>query len=70
MVYSNTATEWTDVTVISKSGTSTVPMWNYGKEVWCNLEGQYVTLVADLSALSALNPNYIVSICNFGVMGT
>ena len=27
-------------------------MWNYGKEVWCNLEGQYAALVADLNHLS------------------
>ena len=23
-------------------------MWNYGKEVWCNLEGRYMHIVADL----------------------
>ena len=22
-------------------------MWNYGKELWCNLPGRYVALVAD-----------------------
>ena len=26
-------------------------MWNYGSEIWCNLEGQYVSLVADLTVL-------------------
>ena len=27
-------------------------MWNYGFEAWCNLEGRYVTIVADISNLS------------------
>ena len=26
--------------------------WNYGKEVWCNLEGQYTHIVADLTHLA------------------
>ena len=26
--------------------------WNYGLEVWCNLEGQYVTIVSDMSQYS------------------
>ena len=26
-------------------------VWSYGKEMWCDLEGQYVSLVADLSVL-------------------
>ena len=25
--------------------------WTYGKEVWCNLEGRYMHIVADLSHL-------------------
>ena len=24
-------------------------VWNYGKEVWCNLEGRYMHIVADLA---------------------
>ena len=27
-------------------------MWNYGFEAWCNLQGQYVTLLADLTNVS------------------
>ena len=27
-------------------------VWNYGKEVWCNLEGRYMHIVADLSHLA------------------
>ena len=26
--------------------------WRYGFEHWCNLEGQYVSIVADLSHLA------------------
>ena len=40
-------------------------LWNYGAEIWCNLEGQYVTMVADLAHLST----YEMSICSLGVMG-
>lgn len=40
-------------------------MWNYGKEVWCNLKGQYVTIVVDLSAGGT-----DISICSLGIMGT
>ena len=42
-------------------------LWNYGVEIWCNLEGQYTTIVADLADLSG---PYEMSICNIGVMGT
>ena len=44
-------------------------LWNFGKEVWCNLEGQFVTILADLSAL-ANEDWYTMSICSLGVMGT
>ena len=42
-------------------------VWTYGIEVWCNLEGQYVHIVADLSHLSG---SYTMSLCSVGVMGT
>ena len=41
-------------------------LWNYGAEVYCNLEGQYVTIEADLTGLSA---PYEMSICSLGIMG-
>ena len=41
--------------------------WNYGIEIWCNLEGQYVTMVADLAHLTG--QVYEMSICSLGVMG-
>ena len=42
-------------------------MWNYGAEIWCNMEGQYTTIAADLSILSG---SYNMPICSLGVMGT
>ena len=42
-------------------------LWNYGAEIWCNLEGQYITMVADLAHLNS--QTYEMSICSLGVMG-
>ena len=42
-------------------------MWNYGAEVWCNLEGQFVTIVFDLTHLSG--QPYTMTICSLGLMG-
>ena len=41
--------------------------WNYGREIWCNLEGQYTTIVADLTSLTGA---YEMSLCNVSIMGT
>ena len=41
-------------------------VWNYGKEIWCNLQGQYTTIVVDNSAQKTMN----IKICNLGIMGT
>ena len=41
-------------------------MWAYGKEVWCNLEGRYVHIVADLKHLTG---SYTMSLCSVGIMG-
>ena len=41
-------------------------VWTYGIEVWCNLEGQYVHIVADLSHLML---PYTMSLCSVGIMG-
>ena len=43
-------------------------VWNYGREVWCNMQGQYVFIVADLSHLRG--DYYKMSLCNLGIMGT
>ena len=44
-------------------------VWTYGKEVWCNLEGQYVHIVADLSHLMPTYASYTMSLCSVGIMG-
>ena len=44
-----------------------VKVWNYGRENWCNLQGRYTMIVADLSHLSG---NYEMSLCNVAIMGT
>ena len=43
-------------------------MWNYGVEAWCNLEGRYVTIVADNSHRSG--QWYEQNLCQLGIMGT
>ena len=42
--------------------------WNEGKEVWCNLEGQYMAIVANFSEVAGTG--YETGICSLGVMGT
>ena len=41
-------------------------VWTYGVEAWCNLEGQYLHIVADLSHLTG---SYTMSLCSLGIMG-
>ena len=43
-------------------------IWNYGKEIWCNLEGRYMHIVADLSHLAG--QGYEMQLCSVGIMGT
>ena len=43
-------------------------VWTFGIEKWCNMEGQYVHIIADLSHLA--NTPYIMSLCSVGIMGT
>ena len=45
-------------------------MWNYGKEVWCNLEGRYMHIVADLTHYSGSMDPYLMTLCQLGIMGT
>lgn len=42
-------------------------LWKYGIEIWCNMEGQHVSIVADLSDLRG--QNYEMSLCSLGIMG-
>ena len=39
-----------------------------GAELWCNMEGQYAHIIADLGHLAG--DNYHMSICSLGIMGT
>ena len=49
-------------------GAESGDLWNYGVEVWCNMEGQYTHIVADLQHLDGTE--YEQSICSVGIMGT
>ena len=42
-------------------------VWKYGGEHWCNMQGRYTTIVADLSHLVGA---YEMSLCNVAIMGT
>ena len=44
--------------------------WTYGKEVWCNLEGRYMHIIADLSHLMTSHSSYKMNLCSLGIMGT
>lgn len=46
--------------------------WKGGTEVWCNLEGRYVTVDADLSYLKdwTQTPQTDIYLCLMGIMGT
>ena len=43
-------------------------IWPFGAEHWCNLEGQYLHIVSDMSLYA--DQNYETSICSLGVIGT
>ena len=49
-------------------GNSYQLVWNYGIEIFCNKEGRYTHIVADLSHLTG--QTYSMSICALGIMGT
>ena len=56
--------------IASRSGCTTAydsDVWNFGKEIWCNMAGRYMHIVADLNHLSTA---YTVSLCSVGIMGT
>ena len=42
-------------------------VWKYGGEHWCNLQGRYTSIVADLSGLTG---PYEMSLCNVAILGT
>ena len=39
-------------------------------EAWCNLEGQYLSIVSDLRDVFAQYSTYQMSLCSVGIMGT
>ena len=42
-------------------------VWKYGVEEWCNMEGRYVFIVADLSHV--VTP-YTMSVCTIAIFGS
>ena len=38
---------YVNVSYLDRGG-YTGPMWKFGHEAWCNMEGQYLVIVADL----------------------
>ena len=49
-------------------------VWPFGKENWCNLQGQYMHMVADLEEhannTGGVDDSDDISICSIGVFGT
>ena len=43
------------------------PVWKYGVEEWCNMEGRYVFIVADLSHVKT---PYTMSVCTIAIFGS
>ena len=41
-------------------------VWNSGVEIWCNLQGRYTHIVADLAHMAT---PYTMGLCNLGIMG-
>ena len=51
---------WYDDAYALNQGVNDGKAWAYGKEVWCNLEGRYMHVIADLSHLTG---SYTMSLC-------
>ena len=46
-------------------------IWPFGMENWCNLEGKYLHIVADMSAYtSSAADSDEVSVCSLSIYGT
>ena len=52
----------------TSSGVTHNDVWKHGKEVWCNLEGRYMHIIADLNHLAG--DAYVMELCSVGIMGT
>ena len=44
-------------------------MWNYGEEIWCNLEGRYTHIIAS-QAHRPPGEIYDQDICQLAILGT
>ena len=45
-------------------------VWTNGAEAWCNLEGQYLSIISDMSDRWASDASYAIHLCSVGIMGT
>ena len=48
-------------------------MWRFGMENWCNLQGQYMHMVADVSEHAddgSVSDSDGIAVCSVGVFGT
>ena len=59
---------YVQVDYTSGAETGSGDMWKFGAEVWCNNQGRYTTIVADLKRLAGRS--YEMSLCHLGIMGT
>ena len=62
------ASNYSTLTATDSMVEYTGTLWNFGKEIWCNLEGQYTHIVSDMSHLSG--QDYQSTICQLGIFGT
>lgn len=54
---------------LNKNNNSGRKVWNYGKEIWCNLQGRYTHIISDNNSREAGLYNSM-SICSLGIFGT
>ena len=53
---SYTTWSYQDVSKINDYGNQ---LWKFGKEIWCNLEGRYMHIIADLRHLEGATPTRV-----------
>ena len=51
-------------------GDTNSKQFQFGKEVWCNLEGRYMSIVANFTDVDSTDTDYTISLCHVAVMGT
>ena len=56
---------------VTKYGDNNNKQFRFGKEVWCNLEGRYMSIVADFTGVgNTWDTDYDIDLCHVAVMGT